>query len=64
MDQSKASDTINHSILLAKLKVCVNHSILLAKLEVYGFSDHPQSLLQSYVRNRFQRSIINGFLGS
>ena len=47
MNLSKAFDTINHSLLLAKLKA-------------YGFSNQALSLLQSYLCNRFQRSIING----
>ena len=47
MDLSKAFDTINHSLLLAKLKA-------------YVFSDQALSLLQNYLWNRFQRSIING----
>ena len=51
MDLSKAFDTINHSLLLAKLKA-------------YGFSNQALSLLQSYLCNRFQRSIINGSFSS
>ena len=47
MDLSKAFDTINHSLLLAKLKA-------------YGFSNQALRLLQSYLCSRFQRSIING----
>ena len=48
MGRSKAFDTINHSLLLAKLKA-------------YGFSDKALSLLQSYICSRFLRGIINGF---
>ena len=44
MDLSKAFNAINHSLLLANLKV-------------YGFSNEAFSLLQSYLCNRFQRSI-------
>ena len=51
MDLSKAFDSINHSSLLAKLKV-------------YGFSNQALRLLQSYLCNRFQRSIINGSFSS
>ena len=51
MDLSKAFDTINHSLLLSKLKA-------------YGFSNQALRLLQSYLCNRFQRSIINGFFSS
>ena len=48
---SKAFDTINHSLLLAKLKA-------------HSFSNQALSLLQSYLCNRFQRSIINGSFSS
>ena len=51
MDLSKAFDTINHTLLLAKLKA-------------YGFSNQALSLLQIYLCNRFQRSIINGSFSS
>ena len=51
MGLSKAFDTINHSLILAKLKG-------------YGFSKKTLSLLQSYLCNRFQRSIINGSFSS
>ena len=42
----------------------INHSLLLEKLKAYGSSDHVLSLLQSYVCNRFQRSIINDYFCS
>ena len=51
MDLSKAFDTFNHSLLLANLKA-------------YGFSDQALSLLQSYLCNRFQGSIINASFSS
>ena len=47
MDVSKAFDTNNYSLLLAKLKA-------------YGFSDQALNLLYSYLCNRFQKSTING----
>ena len=46
MDLSKAFDTINHSLLLAKL-------------EAYGFSMTSLKLMQSYLCNRFQRTSVN-----
>ena len=51
MDLSKVFDTISHSLQLAKL-------------EAYGFPNQALSLSQSYLRNRFQRSIINGYFSS
>ena len=51
MDLSKAFHTINHSLLLARLKA-------------YGFSNQALRLLQSYLCNRFQRCIINGSFSS
>ena len=46
MDLSKTFDTINHSLLLAKL-------------EEYGFSMTSLKLIQSYLHNRFQRTSVN-----
>ena len=51
MNLSKSFDTINHSLLLAKLKA-------------YDFPNQALSLLQSYLHKRFQRSIINGSFSS
>ena len=50
-DFSKAFDTINHGLPLAKLKTL-------------WFSDQALSSLLSYLCNRFQRIIINGFFSS
>ena len=47
LDLSKAFDIINYSLVLTNLRV-------------YGFSDQALSLLQSYLCNIFQRSIMNG----
>ena len=47
MDLSKAFDTINHSLLLAKL-------------DAYGFSRTSLKLMQNYLCNRQQRISING----
>ena len=51
MDLSKAFDTINHSLLLAKL-------------QSFCFSDQVLRLLQSYLYNIIQKSIINGSFSS
>ena len=47
MDLSKDFDTINHSLLLAKL-------------DAYGFSRTSLKLTQNYLCNRQQRISING----
>ena len=46
MDLSKAFDTINHELLLAKL-------------HAYGFNKQALLILSSYLRNRKQRVKIN-----
>ena len=47
MDLSKAFDTINHDLLLAKL-------------HAYGVSKNALKLMMSYLRNRYQRTKVNG----
>ena len=46
MDQSKAFDTLNQNLLLAKLNV-------------YGFSLNTKNFVQSYLSEQFQRVNIN-----
>ena len=46
MDPSKAFDTINHDLLIAKL-------------HVYGFSKESLKLIKSYLSNRWQRTKVN-----
>ena len=47
MDVSKAFDTINHDLVLAKLHVC-------------SVKNNALKLIMSYQRNRYQRTKING----
>ena len=51
MDLSKAFDTLNHDLLLAKLKSC-------------GFSKQALSFMCSYLKNRRQRVQINNTFSS
>ena len=44
MDLSKAFDTLNHDLLIAKL-------------HAYGFSEESLQLINSYLTNRWQRSM-------
>ena len=46
MDLSKAFDTINHELLIAKL-------------EAYGFDESALETVQSYLANRWQRTKVN-----
>ena len=49
MDLSKAFDSLNHDLLLAKL-------------EAYGLDNNAVKFMRSYLTNRLQRCKINNFL--
>ena len=51
MDLSKAFDTLNHDLLIAKL-------------HAYGFSKKALILIKSYLSNRWQRTKINNSYSS
>ena len=46
MDSTKAFDTLNHELLIAKLSA-------------YGFNNESLKLIRSYLTNRWQRTKIN-----
>ena len=48
MDLSKAFDSVNHDLLLAKL-------------EAYGLDNNAVSFIRSYLTNKLQRCKINNF---
>ena len=49
LDFKKASDTVDHSILLKKL-------------QLYGLDSHAVQWFKSYLSNRFQSTLVNGIL--
>ena len=51
MDLSKAFDTINHDLLIAKL-------------QAYGMERNSLMLIMNYLRNRYQRTKVNGSFSS
>ena len=51
MDLSKAFDTVNHNLLIAKL-------------QAYGFSMKALKLIKSYLSNKWQRTKVNNFFSS
>jgi len=44
---------------LQKAFDCVNYDILLSKMKFYGITGFANMLMESYLRNRYQRLIIN-----
>jgi hypothetical protein len=44
---------------LQKASDCVNQDILLSKMKYYGIKDIANKLIESYLRNRYQRVVIN-----
>ena len=44
---------------LQKAFDCVNYDILLSKMKFYGISGVANKLMESYLRNKYQRVVIN-----
>ena len=49
---------------LEKAFDCVNYEILLSKMKFYGITGVSSKLMESYVRNRYQRVVINDYLST
>lgn len=45
---------------LSKAFDCLNHNLLLAKLDAYGFDENALLFIQSYLKDRKQRTKVNG----
>jgi len=49
---------------LQKAFDCVNYEILLSKMKFYGITGVASKLMESYVRNRYQRVVINDYFST
>ena len=43
---------------------CLNHNLLLAKMSAYGFDNNALQFIQNYLKNRKQRTKVNGSFSS
>ena len=57
LDKGKSVGAI--FINLSKAFDTLNHDLSIAKLEAYGFSENPLNYIQSYLHNRLQRTNVN-----
>jgi hypothetical protein len=58
--------SLNNKLMVGRLSCdlqkafdCVNHDILLSKMKFYGITDIANKLIESYLRKRYQRVVIN-----
>ena len=49
---------------LSKAFDCLNHNLLLAKMSAYGFDNNALQFIQNYLKNRKQRTKVNGSFSS
>ena len=49
---------------LSKAFDCLNHELLIAKLEAYGFNNSALRFIYDYLKNRMQRTKVNGSYSS
>ena len=57
LDKGKSLDAI--FMELSKAFDTLNHDLLIAKLEAYGFSENSLNYIQNYLRSRLQRTNVN-----
>ena len=62
LDQRKVAGTILTD--LSKAFDCLSHDLLIAKLEAYGFDKSALKLIYDYLKNRMQRTKVNGSYSS
>jgi hypothetical protein len=65
---NKILNVLNNKILvcgifydLRKAFDCINHDILLSKLKFYGIVDKANTLVKSYLKDSYQRVVINNW---
>ena len=62
LDQKKVAGAILTD--LSKAFDCLSHDLLVAKLEAYGFEKSALKLIYDYLKNRMQRTKVNGAYSS
>ena len=62
LDEKKVAGAILTD--LSKAFDCLSHDLLIAKLEAYGFDKSALELIYDYLKNRMQRTKVNGSYSS